>query len=320
MGQRANYIIKEDDNLTIHYNHWRANCIASDLYLGEKRFLDFVGECQLNEAITDEPWIEGCVIIDKTNRQLYFWTLEFSKETSVVEYYIKELIKNWNGWQITMLKNRMYDAECILGIQYISSQELPKLYIRSEDDIVSDKVDDWETAVVILKDDNDKFVTKTGNLNIEAIISYGQDVIPLLKNKQNCSLPKEEDEGTLECIIIDTSTKRIFINESSFGLWEQCKDLWNGFSLQMGDFGYIDTLRLAGIDTSNLEMSVEKVIMQFEGIVKQSDGFDPFKMAEKLVQEEKDIQFNPDFFDNVKPKKTFLEKIKLRFQKMQGPN
>ena len=175
MGQRANYIIKEDDNLTIHYNHWRANCIASDLYLGEKRFLDFVGECQLNEAITDEPWIEGCVIIDKTNRQLYFWTLEFSKETSVVEYYIKELIKNWNGWQITMLKNRMYDAECILGIQYISSQELPKLYIRSEDDIVSDKVDDWETAVVILKDDNHKFVTKTGNLNIEAIISYGQD-------------------------------------------------------------------------------------------------------------------------------------------------
>ena len=69
----------------------------------------------------------------------------------------------------------MYDAECILGIQYISSQELPKLYIRSEDDIISDKVDDWETAVVILKDDNDKFVTKTGNLNIEAIISYGQD-------------------------------------------------------------------------------------------------------------------------------------------------
>ena len=39
MGQRANYIIKKDNQLTIHYHHWRAINIFPDLYLGENAFL-----------------------------------------------------------------------------------------------------------------------------------------------------------------------------------------------------------------------------------------------------------------------------------------
>jgi hypothetical protein len=318
MGQRANYIIKEGSNLTIHYNHWRANSIASDLYLGEKKFLAFVDECQLKDSIIDEPWIEGCVIIDKSSRHLYFWAMEFSKETSVIDYYIKELTKKWNGWQITLFKNKMYEAENVLGIEYINKQELLERDICSKDDVVNDKVEEWETAVVILKDRDHLFVTKTGNLNIETIISYGQEIIPLFKDKENCELPKEDDDVTYECIVIDTSCKKIFINESSFGLWEQCKDLWNGFSLIMGDFGYIEILRLASIETSSLEMRPDRVIEQFNNIVKQIDNFNPFEIAEKLIQEDKDIQFNPDFFDNVKPKKTVLEKVSLGIRKILG--
>ena len=109
MGQRANYIIKDDDTLTIHYHHWRATSIAADLYLGEKKFLAFVEECQVYEQIMDEVWIEGCVIIDKTTKQLYFWALEFASETSVKEYYISGLPKKWSGWRVVFLKNRMYD-------------------------------------------------------------------------------------------------------------------------------------------------------------------------------------------------------------------
>jgi hypothetical protein len=93
MGQRANYIIKNHDQLIIHYNHWRANCIAADLYLGEKRFIKFVEECQLNDEIMNEPWIEGCVVIEKSAKRLSFWTWEFSNETSVIEYYVSELAK-----------------------------------------------------------------------------------------------------------------------------------------------------------------------------------------------------------------------------------
>lgn len=91
MGQRANYIFKEGDKLTIHYNHWRANEIPSDLYLGERRFLEFVDDCQIHEEIIPEPWIEGCVIIDKPGRQLYFWEQSFPSETSVINYFLSQL-------------------------------------------------------------------------------------------------------------------------------------------------------------------------------------------------------------------------------------
>jgi hypothetical protein len=318
MGQRANYIIKNGDELIIHYNHWRANCIASDLYLGEQRFLEFVSACQIDEVIMNEPWIEGCVIIDTASRHLHFWTMELSRETSVIEYYILELTKKWNGWKVNFLNNRMYDVEKILNIDYISKQELPKLYKRSEEDILTDKIEEWETAVVIIKNYDELLVTKTGNLNIEAIVSYGKDIIPLLKDKPQTDLPKEEDEATYECIVIDTAKKMLYINESAFGLWEQCKSSWSDYNLTLGDYGYIRTLELAKIDTSNLKMLTPKVIEQFKSIVKPVDGFNPYEMAEKLLKEDKDIQFNPDFFDNVRPKKTTLEKFKQAMNKFLG--
>ncbi|MEJ0105124.1 MAG: hypothetical protein WDO19_22360 [Bacteroidota bacterium] len=223
----------------------------------------------------DEPWLEGCVIVDKLSMHLYFWTLEFSRETSVIEYYVSELAEKWNGWKVSILKNRMYDAEKILGIDYVSKQELPKLYIRSKDDVINDKVEEWETAVVIIKEGDRLLVTKTGNMSIEAVIGYGQEIIPLLRNKQVCELPCEEEAVTYECVVIDIPNKKIFINESSFGLWEQSKHLWNGYDMVMGDFGYIGTLRLAAIDTSKVMMPIGKVIEQFKNIVKQPANFEP---------------------------------------------
>lgn len=318
MGQRANYIIKNGEELTIHYNHWRANCIASDLYLGEHRFLEFVSACQLDEVIMNEPWIEGCVIIDTASRHLYFWTMEFSRETSVIAYYVLELAKKWKGWEVNFLNNRMYDVEKILNIDYITQQQLPKLYKRSEEDVLTDKVEEWETAVVIIKQENELLVTKTGNLNIEAIVSYGEGIIPMLKDKLQTDLPKEEDEVTFECVVIDTGLKKLYINESAFGLWEQSKSAWSDYDLTMGDYGYIRTLELAKIDTSNLKMPTENVIKQFKGIVAPVDGFEPYKMAEKLLKEDKDIQFNPDFFDSVQPKKTTIEKFKQGMKKLLG--
>jgi len=318
MGQRANYIFKNQDQLIIHYNHWRANCIATDLYLGEKRFLKFVEECQLNGEIINEPWIEGCVIIDKAAKQLHFWTMEFSNETSVIEYYVSALARKWEGWTVRFLKNRMYDVEKVLGIAYISQQELPELNKWSKENIVNDKVEEWTTALAIIKSGDSLFVTKTGNLSTEAIVSYGQEVIPLLLNKPQHELPNEEDEATYECIVIDTAEKKLFINQSEFGLWEQSQDLWKGYEFTMGDFGYIETLRLAGIDTANLTMAEDKVLEQFNGIVNHENNFDPYEMAEKLTKENNDIQFNPDFFDTVRPQKPMLSRLKSGLRRMFG--
>lgn len=315
MGQRANYIIKEGDQLTIHYNHWRANCIASDLYLGETRFLEFVKECQLQEDVIPEPWIEGLVIIDKPLRQLFFWEQSDLTESSIINFYLSQLSKKWEGWTVQMMRNRMYDAEKILGIDYISNQEFQEPNSQSEEFIINDEVEKWDTAVVIIKEAESIFITRTGNLDIESIIDFGSAIIPLLRNKQQYELPKEAESVTHECIIIDTLQRKLFINNSNIGLWEQSQQRWEGYHFTMGNFGYIDTLQLAGIDAAGLAIPHQDVISRFEHLVKQRANYDPTVIAEKLMKESNDIQFNPDFFDNVHPKKTFFETIKMRLGK-----
>lgn len=316
MGQRANYIVKEGDKLNIHYNHWRANAIASDLYLGEKRFLDFVKECQLNDEIMNEPWIEGCVIIDKNTKSLFFWSFEFSRDTSVVDYYLQQLSKKWGDWKLTILKNRMYDAEKILSIDYISKQELQSINRPSTEDVIADKVEEWITTLIIIKQNSSLFVTKTGNLSAESIISYGQDILSLIKNKPKYELPKEGEEGTYECVLIDEDNKKIFINESIIGLVETCKEFWTDYDLVISDFGYIEMLRVNGIETTHLKLSDNEIKNQFIEMVQVNDSFNPFELAEKIKQDNKDVQFNPDFFDNVKPKKPFIDKLKISIKKL----
>lgn len=310
MGHRVNYIIKDFDKLRIHYNHWRADSIAADLYLGERRFLEFLNNCKRSGVVMDEPWIEGCVIIDRNVKHLYFWTTEFSKQSSVIDYYISQLAKRWRGWQITFLTNKMYDVEKVLCIEYIKKQCLPTSQKCSEEIVANDTTDEWETAVIIIKEGDNFAVTKTGNLNIEQIIAYGVEIISLLKNKPMFDFPNEEEDVTYECIIVDTDEKQLYTNESIFGLWEQSKDLWKGYNLSMNDYGYLKILEFAGIDTANLKMSHEKVVEQFGNIVKHVNDFDPMKMAEKLLKQDKGIQFNSDFFDNVKPKRTIAESFK----------
>jgi hypothetical protein len=317
MGQRANYIVKDYNRQTIYYNHWRANCITADLYLGEKRFLQFLDKCQLTDTILNEPWIEGCVIVDISKKELYFWTLHFSQETSVINCYLIALAEKWKGWNIQLLTNRMYDSERILGIDYISKQELPKLDRRSTESVTNDKVEEWVIALIVIKRDQNLFVTKTGGLNKEEIISYGQEIIRLLEDKPAYKLPKEGEEEWIDCVVIDTVQKKLLISESVFGLWEQCKGLWEGYEFMMGDYGYCKMLELVGIETSHLLLPHDKVIEDFSDLITvHNDNFDPVELAEKLVKDHKDVQFNPDFFDNVKPRKTAFETLIARIKKI----
>jgi hypothetical protein len=316
MGQRANYIIKENDLLTIHYHHWRANTIAADLYLGEKRFLAFVKECKIHDELLDVVWMEGCVVIDLPERHLYFWFWEMIKSTSVVEYYLTQLQAKWEGWTIERLPNQMYDVERILGINYLSTQPFTELFKVTEEMVVKDKPEEWENAIVVIKEGEALCVVRTGDLCIESIVSFGQEIIPLLKAKHNSILPVEEDDVPYECVVIDLSGKKVVINESSFGLLEQSRDLWRDFDFIMGNLGYIEVLELAGISASHLRMSEEKVMEEFNYMIKQHEGFDPLEFAKEFLKTEKEAQFHSDFFDDVRPKKTLFEKIKLGLRKM----
>ncbi|HYV91285.1 MAG TPA: hypothetical protein VE978_05860 [Chitinophagales bacterium] len=232
------------------------------------------------------------------------------------EYYLKQLVKKWPGWNLERLKNRMYDVEKILSIDYISKQEKPEFCSKSKEEIVNDKIEKFEATLIVIKQSDRIFIKRTAYIPVESIIDYGEEVIQLLLDKPEYALPMEEEAYPCECIIIDTVQRHIIIDSSKFGLWEQNAMKWNDYNFTMGDYGRIETLKLAGLDVANLEMPMDKIREQFKGLVRQVDGFDPSKWANKLLKENNDIQFNPDFFDSVRPQKTSLEKMKERIKKI----
>jgi hypothetical protein len=307
MGQRADYILIENSQQAIHYNYWRANCITSDLYLGEKRFIDFVKSCKLVNVLLDEVWIEGCVIINIDKKSLHFWSLEFGT-TSATEFYLKELQGKWKNWSVNLLYNKMYDIEQILNIDYISQQEQFPLSINTEDEIINDEFSEFGNTIIVIKTAIKTHITQLGGVGVAGILNYGEGVVNILLNKNEHPLPKEEEGKAFATLLIDLVHKAIIIDNSEFGLWEQCQIKWDGYSFKMGDFGYIAVLKLANINVDQLIMTAEKIKIAFDDLVKRSESFDPVRVAEKLLKEDKDIKFNADFFDTVKPEFTFIEK------------
>jgi hypothetical protein len=318
MGQRANYIIKEGGAITLYYNHWRANSVARDLYLGDERFVAFVKDCQPADELLEEIWIEGCVLVDFDAKVMSFWSLEFPNDSSVVSYYLSKLSAKWSGWRVDLLRNRMYDIASLLGLDYVSRQEFQAPHVFTTEQIVADKVEDWTNALVLIREETGWFVTKTGDLIIETLISYGPAILPMLQAKQRYPLPKEGDDGTDQCVVIDPVEKKLFVNKSSFGLWEQCHSLWAGYTFTMGDYGYLDMLGFAGIDVAGLNLDFGEVERQFQYLVQLQEDFDPKELAERIRQKDQDVQFIPEFFDATQPSKTLVERLTLRLGKLLG--
>ncbi|QEM11167.1 hypothetical protein [Mucilaginibacter rubeus] len=308
MGQRANYIFIENSQKTIHYSHWRANVITSDLYLGEKRFIDFVRSCKSVEVLLNEVWIEGCVIINIDKKTLYFWSLEFGT-TSATDFYLNKLQQRWKGWSLNLLYNQMYDIEQILDIDYISQQEQFPLLVKTTEEIINDEISEFGNTIIIIKTGIKTHITQLGGIDASEVLNYGESVIDILLNKKEYPLPKEEEDKVFETLIFDVVNKEMIIDKSEFGLWEQCQNKWEGYNLTMGDFGYIGALKLANINIEQLVMSVEKIKIAFNDQVMRPEGFDPQKMAERLLQEDKDFKFSSDFFDSAKPPFTLIEKF-----------
>ena len=93
---------------------------------------------------------------------------------------------------------------------------------------------------------------------------------------------------------------------------------WDSYKFQMGDFGYIGLLIRAQIDSGNVIMPEAKIKQEFAEMIAQQTDFDPDSLAKGLMGTSRNIEFNPDFFDNVKPKKTISERIKSFISKIRN--
>jgi hypothetical protein len=81
-------------------------------------------------------------------------------------------------------------------------------------------------------------------------------------------------------IIVNVTEKHLYINQSTFGLWEQCAGLWPGYKLTMGNYGYTGILQRAGMEITHLQMEHAEAVKLFEELVAPRDNLKPLAIAE----------------------------------------
>lgn len=273
MGSRVNYIIKTQKGLKIYHDRWGASRIAYDLYLGEKSFLKYVKECTSTEHLREHGWMEGFVIADIEKKRLGFWSWELEPETSVLRYYLAALQEKWPGWQLIHLSNYMYDAEPLIGFDYLSEQIVPEYTSPDTTLMLNDEVeDDYPCALFVIRQNGEVFVVETMNIQLEDVICYGEGAIPILMKKLAISLPIEGETRSSDHMVIDADNKRLIVNSSIFGIWETMAYKWPGYTLKMGCIGYLAMLEEANISTHGLQMAQEKVVDAFIQMSTITDG------------------------------------------------
>lgn len=149
----------------------------------------------------------------------------------------------------------------------------------------------------MLKEGDSLFITSAPNLDIIKAISYGMGILSLLKEKEAIALPSESAQSDHECMVIDITQKAIYLSHNICELWEQAAFQWTDYSWYMGDYGYLDTLKMDSIDTTNLKKSHEQAIQLPKAFLGNTHEINPAEIAKKLGKKNKDISFHPNFFD-----------------------
>jgi hypothetical protein len=77
MGHRANYIIIQNGDWDLFYDHWGAQSVSHDLFHGPELALERIREKDRVEdrELLDDVWCEGGASIDVDRKRLLFFDI-----------------------------------------------------------------------------------------------------------------------------------------------------------------------------------------------------------------------------------------------------
>ncbi len=218
MGHRANLILLENNNPRIYYSHWDGNYIPIILYQGlefcEKYFVGF----DEHGWLMDNAWSEGGVLIDKDNKNILFFSVEFLETIALQNAYINYLKKSiWMGWNIVWASKGNVDFAEYLDLMegYILADGCAPDYYKMED---------WNSLIEVIDDDTFKsLVTIIHNKTIIDYVLVGywteinfciaegeqlKEIIPDIYKISNANQIKEIE--IVDVLLIDYDTKQIY--------------------------------------------------------------------------------------------------------------
>lgn len=132
MGQRANMVVLRDGAWTLYYDHWAANRLDDELFMGPETALAFIVQrdpCPPDEWL-DDVWCEGAALMDFDRRRLLFFGGENIRfEIDRRHVHLELMRENWPGWTVEWAHGGLGQIVTELGVStdgIVNAWEMPE--------------------------------------------------------------------------------------------------------------------------------------------------------------------------------------------------
>lgn len=282
MGQRANFVIVENNKSRIYYSHWEAehtpNILAQGLEFCEKYFKEFTED----GWIMDNAFAEGGILIDKDKFNiLIFGGSDTAYTPALQRLYCKYIAKIWKGWNIKWCDKGNVDFAEYLGImedRILADGCIPDFYSGDEWSLTNNPNRTQDDVITIIKNKiiND-YKLDWGLDGIQVCLAKGEKLVEVIPNELKINKWHNEIETT-DCLLVDYDTKRIFIcwgGDTDDRHDEEVRRIWKGWEVFRQSEGLIFHFEYTKRDKSIVEMTDD----QFEKYCHEHKLFE-FKMEE----------------------------------------
>jgi hypothetical protein len=132
MGSRAQYIVMEKGDWSLHRSHWGAGALMVDLAYGPAAATRCFRSCHrmddalrhIAEGWLDDVWCEGAALVDH-DRQLLLWFVNMGDEWAERAAHRAILARTWPGWEIRWAHDGTGDLLVQLGLDRRLLREPP---------------------------------------------------------------------------------------------------------------------------------------------------------------------------------------------------
>lgn len=272
MGSRANYVLIEGGQPTIHFSRWGASSIPAVLLSGPAETIAYVRTLTPDDYLLDEVWAEGGMLLDVDQRKLRFFGGGAIDSTPYLRRPLLRVLRAlWTGWSVDWMLFGVAELALSLGwdIGCVLDNELDDRLLLSRA-----RPDDKVKAVQIaadLKQANSIFtITRAGAHVYDHLLvtpsvsalSVGPHLLDLLDDQPGTTLSTEDDP--------DLPRQGAYLNVTTQTIWmweystcsprhvEAIGQCWPGWQVHAHVEGLVRQVELSGRDSSAVMVTEEQ--------------------------------------------------------------
>jgi len=310
VGSRANLIVTEQGETTIHYSHWGAQYIPSLLVSGHEKTLAYIADFAPVEDLIEIGWAEGGVLLDSDARRLTFW----GGDSILHSPYLRRLLlpglrRIWPGWDVAWATHGPEDFALYLGrdpASVISPYAPPPVVATSEQLRGPQRP---ELFCVVTVKWEDRQITDHGfSMDPDRALLFGVGLLEIVRDATPDALPHEASDspnvhGPEGGAYLDLATHTLWAWEDNiitFDYLRRIEQVWPGWHAKGHVDGLARQVALSGRDPALVMPPIDQVIAELADELSYGVEYafedDAPEVAAAAAAREAAERFAPGFF------------------------